>query len=447
MFFGLCLTATVLVLLAAVMFWRKGSPTAAVLMLLFYNLNLFHSTFTFPSVYYIKWGLFVGLAPVWALATTLVEGPPRDLRNKKPLIFASCFIISAWVSAVMAPNPGESILRAGSFLLLLAITWTTMISGRESRQAVMVLLAIYGYDIIVVICSFIGVFSPSMWNKGRFVGLFYPHASVMVVYAYSALIVSFALVLSYRKYKLLNGFIFLTSLIALILTKGRAGYVAAICGTVAILFVFFSKKVLPVLAYILLLGVLLFALLSPLSVNQIGSKVLRGSSVEEIGGPRLYYMRRAIQYFWKNPVFGIGMGTIPKGVKGEQDPGQPLASATGRVANQAGYHLLLVETGAFGFLFYLGWLLTSLLAGWSITQELKAAGDQETLSGYAAFLGLLAAYAANGIFEGYPSGAGNILVVRMWALAGIFMAFQPLPQESREGLAAPGETELLWEKA
>lgn len=444
---ALLFTATALVFLCCIFFVYKKWYMSALLMLLFYNLNIFNCTFQYAIIYYVKWLIFCGIGVVLFFLTVFRKPYIINYITKKPLIYGLLFIISAIISALLSENTIEALIRASSFFILISISLFVITAKDQEIRASEVLFAIYCFDIVVVLLSLLGATDSSLWLAGRLVGLLYPNATGMVVYAYSSLIVAFALLWSIDRYRWFHLLIAAGSLILIILTQSRAGYLAVICGLVCVLGLLLSRKGFLVLAYGLLLGMIAFALFATSSVSEIGQSILRGSSVEEIGGPRLYYMNRAFQHFQKNPLWGIGMGTVPEDIVVDDIPERPFSSSAERVANQTGYHLLLVETGIVGLLFYLSWLLSSFYIGKSICEYLKMTDNRKLLTYYAAFLGLFVAYAAHGIFEGFPSGAGNIVAVRMWALSGMFMAFKHLSQKSRAAITGPSETTMIWEKA
>jgi O-antigen ligase len=172
-----------------------------------------------------------------------------------------------------------------------------------------------------------------------------------------------------------------------------------------------------------------------ISIEKIVFTVLRGESIEEIYGIRKIYAENAIIAFKEKPFFGIGMGSIPHWFTPLTMEGMPFESSIQRVANQAGYHLILAETGAIGLSLYLLWLLMTIVIGLKKIASARNAGDRNC-----AYLGALfvifVAYSVNGKFEGFPASAGSIVAIRQWIISGLFL-FYPSHKSVRTLLIGP----------
>jgi O-antigen ligase len=427
--------ATFLIIIACIYFIRKKRYAAITFIFLFYLHSLFSMNFPFGSaVYYSKWFLHIGIILAWSTLVIIrwLGLPPNVYRKSQ--VFALLFIISAMMSALLCENTVEASTRAGTFFLLFVMAYIIIPTESLEKRIPDLFQSLQIFDGAIMLISGLGLVYPGFYRGGRFVGVF-TLPTFMVVFAYSYLITSLAALSQPKKFKVRYFLFALISIIVVGMTQSRAGYLAAAVG-VAVFYFFLNRKVFWVLSVTMALVLILTGLLF-IQWAEVSKTVFRGSSVEEIVGVRMYYMERALKYFKEEPFFGIGMGTIPKGVHVIQDPSLPFASSMERVANQAGYSLLLVETGLTGLGLYLMWLFSSLSGGWRKPEP--PFDDSAWLSFRAAFIGLFVAYAVHGIFEGFPASAGNIVAVRMWAMAGVFVLF-PGTRRQRVALAEPQAT-------
>jgi O-antigen ligase len=411
--------ATFLIIIACIYFMRKQRYAVVAFIFLFYLHSLFSMNFPFGSAtYYSKWFLHIGIILAWsALVITRWLGLPPNVYRKSQ-VFAFLFIISAMMSALLCENTVEASMRASTFFLLFVMAYIIIPTERLEKRIPDLFQSMQIFDGAIILISGLGLLYPGFYRGGRFVGVF-TLPTFMVVFAYSYLITSLAALSQQKVFKVRYFLFALIAIIVVGLTQSRAGYLAAAVG-VGVFYFFLKRKIFWVLSVTMAL-VLIFTGLLFIQWGKVSATVFRGSSVEEIGGIRIYYMEQALKFFREDPIFGIGMGTIPKGVHVIQDPNLPFASSEQRVANQAGYALLLVETGLMGIGLYLMWLFSSLSVGWRKPEP--PFDDAAWLSYRAAFIGLFVAYAVHGIFEDFPASAGNIVSVRMWAMAGVFVLF------------------------
>jgi hypothetical protein len=115
---------------------------------------------------------------------------------------------------------------------------------------------------------------------------------------------------------------------------------------------------------------------------------------------------RSFKAFRSAPYFGIGMGRTT--FRGS-------SQAFARVGGLMGYHGLLAETGLVGFGFYGLWMLLTVVFLFRCIHITRDLVDQNTLAiGLALFL----AFAALGVFEGYPGSIGNIVTPMMAMISG-----------------------------
>ena len=421
--------ASVLILTATIYFWSRRSYVASGLMLLFYLLGLFNDVFPYGKAYYVKWIIYVVFVGMWGAFNLLIAVRQKYVIYKVPVIFASVFIFSSLISAWLSINPVEASIRASTFILLVILGYIIIPTDDGINRAWEIFIAIFTYDAIVILASAPGMLHPAFYDEGRFMGIV-SRATEMTVYAYGCLIFCYEAIVTGRKKHSRYILLGIASLLVIILCKSRAGYLAAMIGILVVTWACLSRTTfwaICALFSLLLLfsAIVLKATVGSIPTEEISSEVLRssGTSLREMSNVRWYYMQRAIRIFKQNPFFGIGMGTIPPDIRVATNPDLPFKSSSQRVANQAGYHLLLAETGAIGLTFYFGWLFSSVYAYMRARKNFLHLGNIHTPPHFPAFLALFLAYAGHGIFEGYPSGAASFVVVRMWAISGIFVLF------------------------
>lgn len=365
--------------------------------------------------YYLKLGSYYFIMFSWLIFSihSRLSQPPR--MYKLPHFFGLCFVLVALISALLSVSFLEPAVRAISFLLLLSLGYVMMPSQDLAGRSKELLTAIVLFDLIILCGSLLGINNPNFYAGGRFGGIFTPLATSMALYAYSIAIVFLSFIL-FRKQKGLfrlavNITIFLVSIAIIVMTGSRAGYFSCLVGLLSV-FGIYSRGRLVLLSFLAILGLIFASVFITISMGDISTTILRGSTIQQIGGPRWSMAQQAFKVIEKHPFFGIGMGSVP-GDDSAISSHIIGKSEGGRATGQNGYILLLAETGIFGLLFYGGWLVLSLYAGVNHIPE--------NLRGYwAAFLGLFLAYAFHGIFEEFPSGPGNIVAIRMWAMAGLF---------------------------
>jgi hypothetical protein len=421
------IAASVLILVSMIYFWRRRSYAASGLMFLFYLLGLYTEMLPYAKAYYAKWIIYVGFVAIWGVFNLPKVARGKYVTYKVPLLFASLFIFSSLLSACLSTSPGEASLRASTFMLLVILGYIIIPTDDGENRARDIFVAIFAFDTIVTLASVPGLLYPAFYDSGRFMGIV-SRATDMTVFAYGCLIFCYEAIVTGRKNRSWYILLGIASILIVILCKGRAGYLAAMVGILVVTWGCLSRRafwaISVVFSLLLLVPPLYFKIISErIPTEEISAEVLRGSSLREMSSSRWYYMQRAIRIFKQNPFFGIGMGAIPPDIKVETNPDLPFKSSAERVANQAGYHLLLAETGAIGLTFYLGWLFSSVYAYTRARKKFLQLGNVHTPPHFPAFLALFLAYAVHGIFEGYPPSAGSFVGVRMWAISGIFVLF------------------------
>jgi hypothetical protein len=421
------IAASVFILIAIIYFWYRRSYAASGLIFLFYLVGLYSDMFPYGMAYYAKWIIYVLFVGMWGAFNLPKVAREKYVIYKVPVLFASLFIFSSIISALLSNNESEASIRASTFILLIVLGYIIIPTDAGIERAREIFIAIFTVDAIVILASTPGLLHPAFYDSGRFMGIV-SRATETTVYAYSCLIICYEAIVAGRKHR--NRYILLgiASLVIIILCKSRAGFVAAMGGIMVISWVRLPRIAFWALsvAFSLLLGfsaIYFKATADRIPTEEISESVLRGSSFREIGGVRLFAMERAIRIFKQNPFFGIGMGTIPEGMRVGKERDMPFKSSRQRVAGQAGYHLLLAETGAIGLTFYLGWLFSSLYACIRARKKYLMLGNGDSPPYFPIFLALFLAYAVHGIFEGYPSGAASMVAARMWVLSGIFVLF------------------------
>jgi hypothetical protein len=426
---ALLIIASVVIFIFIIYYRNRRYYTASGLMVLFYLFGEYNAVFPYAKAYYAKWIIYVLFVGIWGAFNLLNSGRQKYIIYKVPLIFASLFIFSSLISALLSTNPGEASIRASTFILLVIIGYSIIPTDDGITRAWEIFIGIFTYDAIVILASVPGILHPGFYDSGRFMGIL-TRATEMTVYAYCCLIFCYEAVVTGRKNRGKYILLGMASLLIIILCKGRAGYLSALVGILVVTWACLPRTAFWVICAMLSLLLLFSAIvlkgtLNRIPTEEISSEVLRGTgtSLKEMSQIRWFYMQRAIHIFKQNPFFGIGMGTIPRGITVETNPDLPFQSSSQRVANQAGYHLLLAETGAIGLTFYLGWLFSSVYTYMRARKKFFQPRNIDTPSYFPAFLALFLAYAVNGIFEGYPSGAASAVVVRMWAISGIFALF------------------------
>lgn len=413
------LAATILIISVCCYLWFIRRLRMFVAIFIFYILTVFGNLFPFSLAYYIKWGIYCFLIISWTFITFTMRHARHYTLYKIPIYFAILFIFSALLSAVFSGNLGQPSLRALLFLLLVSVSFIFMSADDPQKEVKEVFLSFLVFDSIIIMVSACGLFWPGLYEQGRFGGIFVPYSNTMGLFAYSCLISCTALLIWGNEHRGRYIIIAGISMIVLFLTKSRASLGVALAG-IMIICSFLSKSMVIVLTFILALATIFIISFYSISWEGWSASLLRGTTAEEIGGPRIFYIQRAIKTFKENPLFGIGMGNAPKGIKQEiADPDNPFRYD--KTAAEVGYFGLLAETGIIGSMFYFGWLLSSLYAGFKVNRDYLH--SQEIFLYWTAFLGLFVAYALHGLFEAFPLGAANIVSVRMWALSGLFALY------------------------
>lgn len=410
--------ASLVLFLSMICFIWKKRPAVSALLLIYYIQSLPETIIETMMIYYVKWLTFFLIIAFWTIVVVRkrLALPFRGLRLTP--IWAAMFIFSALTSALLSKTVIEAGLRAATFLLLFSLAYIIMPVADMQRRKTDLFQSIYCFDAVIVVFTVCGIFSSSFFLDGRLIGLLL-RATFLVVFAYSFLILSLVKFTRPGSFRLYHGFMILLSLGVIILTKSRGGYLAAL-GGVLTFFALTRKKIFWALIILVMVTPVLVA---PFQVrwSRYSSEVLRGRSVTEVLGDRWLMVRQAFNLYAKNPVFGAGMGSVPASDRAREP--ETVVGPKDRMAGNTGYMTILYETGAMGLGFYLFWLLSTFSNGIHACRQAAMTGESDSSIYWAGFLALLVAYALHGITEGFPSGAGNIVAVRMWAMSGLFVYY------------------------
>ncbi len=409
--------ASAIILIVIVAFgWRRRFAVAGFMFLFF--LFTLHTMLPIgrPVTYVLRWVLFTLCIMGW----TLVSFSQRNYPVHRSIpMFALLFIASAWLSAFFGVHLFDAVFRPFTFLLLFFLAYIILPADTLDNRLLDLYKSVFVFDLIIVFCSAVGLFSPDFYLDGRFEGIVY-RATGLSAYAYTLLILALVAYSRASRFSLFSVVTALVSLVVLVLTKSRAGYLAALAGVLTFFFLA-NKKVFAVLV---ITACLVPALLLPFQPEwgNVSSSLLRGRSLQEILGGRGRDAQEALEIFLKHPFFGIGMGSVAEPTPSWMGRGSEELTLihTRRLGGNTGYLLILYETGVFGFTFYLLWLSLSFFSGWGNYTGYFKPHSAALAPVWAGFLGLLVAYGLHGLFEGYPAGVGSTVSIRIWALAGLF---------------------------
>lgn len=418
------LLASLIILVLCVRFALRREYQSIGFISLYFLFSIFLLIYkaAFLEFYFTKWLLYTAIVIGWTFFLIINRkisfGFPSG--QKWPVIFAFLFILSSIISGVLSLNRREAATRALTFSLVFLLAF--FISRQDTLRGVKYFfMSLFVFDLVLVGTSAMGIFSDDFYTaSGRFGGLMHMPTEI-VIYAYTLIAVTLTLQLTSKKYGFFYVIALMISLAQIMLAQSRSGYLCTIIILFGIVIILRKRKVFFVLSSMTVIS-LLYILSANISMEKIVFTVLRGESIEEIYGIRKTYAENAILAFRESPYFGIGMGSIPYWFTPLTMEGMPFESSIQRVANQAGYHLILAETGAIGLSLYLLWLFTTLVIGLKKIASARNAGDRNYTYLGALFV-IFVAYSVNGIFEGFPASAGSVVAIRQWIISGLFLFY------------------------
>lgn len=218
-----------------------------------------------------------------------------------------------------------------------------------------------------------------------------------------------------RKYKLLYAVLFILGVAAMMVTFSRSGFLGLTAGMACCLWL--AKRCGLVSQrqwlYILLAGLILLSVLSPMLYNHLMTR-------PEMFNYRFTLLKQGVAIVESSPILGVGLNNS-SAANPEFEPKRiyerGLFKQWDFMVFHNHYQILVVETGIVGFLLYMGFFI------WTTRNALSCSRSSDWHVASVA-IAIVSSYVAVAVHVNGDPFAGNSLNTLLWAYAGVVAAFQ-----------------------